>query len=162
MLLTLLSAIFGGLLRLAPEVLKFLDRKEDRTHELAMQDKQLLFLQQQGQMKVEEVQTQSYADQAIEQLKTIALLNQNQADMAVAGGKFAAAVNSLMRPAITMFVFTLWGVHTLAVMVYAYQATGDLVDTLVNSWTVDDAALLSMIASFYFVGRTIDKQQVRS
>ena len=32
----ILGSIFGGLFRLAPEVLKFWDRKDDRKHELAL------------------------------------------------------------------------------------------------------------------------------
>jgi len=32
----LLGSIFGGLFRLAPEVLKFLDKKNERQHELNM------------------------------------------------------------------------------------------------------------------------------
>jgi len=32
----LLGSIFGGLFRLAPEVLKFLDKKNERQHELSM------------------------------------------------------------------------------------------------------------------------------
>lgn len=41
MIETLLGTLFGGLFRLAPEALKWLDRKDERTHELAMFDKQL-------------------------------------------------------------------------------------------------------------------------
>ena len=32
----LLGSIFGGLFRLAPEILKFLDKKNERLHELNM------------------------------------------------------------------------------------------------------------------------------
>jgi hypothetical protein len=158
MFLTLFSGIFGGLLRLAPELLKWLDRKDDRAHELDMQDKQLEFLKLQGQTRVDEIQTRGDVDTTIEQLRTIAQLNQSQAQMAVAGGGLAAAISSLVRPLVTFFIFGMWGAHKVAVMLYAYNATGDLVDTLVNAWTVDDAALLSMIASFWFVGRVLDKR----
>ena len=43
MIETLLGGLMGGLFRLAPEVLKWLDRKGERGHELAMQDKALEF-----------------------------------------------------------------------------------------------------------------------
>ena len=36
MMETLLGGVFGGLLRLAPEALKFFDQKNERKHELAM------------------------------------------------------------------------------------------------------------------------------
>jgi len=43
MIETLLSCLPGGAFRLAPEFLKWLDRKGKRGHELAMQDKALEF-----------------------------------------------------------------------------------------------------------------------
>jgi len=33
-----IGSLFGGLFRLAPEVLKFFDKQNDRKHELAMMD----------------------------------------------------------------------------------------------------------------------------
>ena len=41
MIETLLGGLLGGTFRLAPEILKWLDRKSERGHELAMQDKAL-------------------------------------------------------------------------------------------------------------------------
>src|SRR6478752_3894619 len=101
MFLTLFSGIFGGVLRLAPELLKWLDRKDDRAHELAMQDKQMEFLKLQGTMRVDEIQTQGNIDTTIDQIKAIVEVNKTQSDMAVAGGKFAAAVSALVRPMVT-------------------------------------------------------------
>jgi hypothetical protein len=43
MIETLLGGLLGGAFRLAPEFLKWLDRKGERGHELAMQDKALEF-----------------------------------------------------------------------------------------------------------------------
>ena len=39
MIETLLGGLLGGTFRLAPEILKWLDRKGERGHELAMQGK---------------------------------------------------------------------------------------------------------------------------
>ncbi len=36
-----LSFIFGGIFRLAPEFLKWMDKKDERKHELAMLDAQM-------------------------------------------------------------------------------------------------------------------------
>ena len=41
MLETLVGTLLGGAFRMAPELLKWLDRKGDRAHELAMFDKQI-------------------------------------------------------------------------------------------------------------------------
>jgi len=43
MIETLLGGLLGGAFRFAPEILKWLDRKGERSHELAMQDKALEF-----------------------------------------------------------------------------------------------------------------------
>ena len=43
MIETLLGGLLGGAFRLAHEVLKWLDRKGERDHELAMQDKAIEF-----------------------------------------------------------------------------------------------------------------------
>lgn len=158
MLLTLLSAIFGGALRLAPELLKFLGQKDQDAHELAMQDKQYLFLQLQGKLAIDEAVAQGNIVLQQKQLDAIQALNQVQGQMAVAGGKFVAGLNALVRPIITFYIFALWGCHEMAALVYAYNLSGDTIQSLMNTWTADDAAMLSMIASFYFVGRAIEKQ----
>ena len=51
----LFGTIFGGLFRLAPEVLKFLDRKNERSHELAMFNRQCELEQIRGEMKLAEI-----------------------------------------------------------------------------------------------------------
>lgn len=157
MILTLLSAIFGGALRLAPEILKWLGQKDQNAHELAMQDKQLEFLRVQGQLKTDEISVQGNIDMAKSQVDAIVALNQQQAQMSIAGGWMVAALNALVRPLVTFYIFGLWGVHKVATMLYAYHQTGDALGALMGTWTADDASMLSMIASFYFVGRVWDK-----
>lgn len=165
MLLTILSALFGGLLRLAPELLKFLDAKNDRQHELDMQDKALAFQQLTGTQRINEIGSQGVIDvqkglMDVQKAQFDAYQSAyaSQAAEAAAGGKVVAFLNAVVRPLVTFGIVSLWAVHTIAVMVYAYSATGNMVDTLVNAWTADDGAMLSMILSFYFVGRTIEKK----
>ena len=158
MILTMLSAVFGGLLRLAPEVLKWLGQKDQNAHELAMQDKQLQFLQVQGKMKTDEIQLQGNIDQAKAQVDAIVALNAQQTQVSIASGWLIAAINALVRPLVTYYLFALYGTHKLATMLYAYHTSGNALAALMGTWTADDAAMLSMIASFYFVGRVWDKQ----
>ena len=157
MILTLLSAIFGGALRLAPEILKFLGQNAQNAHELAMQDKQLQFLQVQGQLKTAEISAQGAINLQQAQIAAIQALNQSQASEAMAGGWFIAAINALVRPMVTFYIFGLWGAYTVASMLYAYQLSGNALQAVMGTWTADDAQMLSMIAAFYFVGRTWDK-----
>ena len=158
MILTLLSAIFGGALRLAPELLKFFGQNAQNAHELAMQDKQLAFLQVQGQMKLQEIAAQGNIDMVKSQLDAISSVNATQAAESAAGGWFIAAINALVRPIVTFYIFGLWGAYTLACLLNAYHQSGNAITALMSVWTQDDASMLSMIASFYFVGRVWDKQ----
>jgi len=63
----LLGSIFGGLFRLAPEVLKFLDKKNERQHELSMFQLQTDLEKMRGEFKMEE----KYVDYSIQQMDTI-------------------------------------------------------------------------------------------
>lgn len=55
MIETLLGGLLGGAFRLAPEILKWLDRQGERGHELAMQDKALEFEKLRGAQRMAEI-----------------------------------------------------------------------------------------------------------
>jgi len=55
MIETLLGGLLGGAFRLAPEFLKWLDRKGERGHELSMQDKALEFEKLRGAQRMDEI-----------------------------------------------------------------------------------------------------------
>ena len=55
MIETLLGGLLGGAFRLAPEILKWLDRQGERGHELAMQDKALEFEKLRGASRMAEI-----------------------------------------------------------------------------------------------------------
>lgn len=157
MILTLLASIFGGLLRLAPEVFKMLDAKDDRAHELAMVDKQIEIQKLTGQQKLGEITTQGQITIDEATLQAISSANTAQAQMAVAAGPLAAFISSLVRPLVTYFVVGLWGSYKVALVIYTYQATGNAAETMMNVWTEDDRQVMSMILSFWFVGRVIER-----
>jgi hypothetical protein len=159
MLLTILSGLFGGLLRLAPELLKFFDAKNDRQHELDMQDKALAFQQVTGTQKIAEIHAQGEADAQKAQIDALQTAFTTQAAMASAGGKLISFISALVRPAVTFFVFLMWAAWKISVMVYAWELTGNMVQVLMNNWGQDDTSMLTMIVSFWFVGRSIEKQQ---
>ena len=52
MIETVLGSLVGGAFRLVPEVLRWFDRKDERKHELKMQDKQLEFQKLMGTQKI--------------------------------------------------------------------------------------------------------------
>lgn len=158
MLLTILSGLFGGLLRLAPEFLKFLSAKDDRVHELAMMDKQVALVQQTGQMKLNEVSMQGSIDTQTAQFQAYSNAYISQTQMAQNGGAAASFISSMVRPAITFIVFGMWVTWKISIMIYAWRATGDAMGALVNNWTQDDSSIMTMVVAFWFVGRAIEKK----
>jgi hypothetical protein len=61
------GALLGGVFRLAPEVLKFFDKNNDRNHEFKMFTLQSDLEKTRGQYRMEE----RYVDHSVEQLKAI-------------------------------------------------------------------------------------------
>src|SRR5262249_12037444 len=130
MLLTILSGLFGGLLRLAPELLKFLDAKNDRAHELAMQDKALEFQKLTGTQKIAEINQTVTGDIEKSRFDALSAAYASQATMASDGGKWVSFVSALVRPAVTFFVFAMWASFKIAVLAYTWHQQGNLVDTM--------------------------------
>jgi len=57
----ILGGALGGIFRLAPEVLKFFDKKNERSHEMLMFARQCELEQIRGQMKLAEIGAQREA-----------------------------------------------------------------------------------------------------
>ena len=153
MLETLLGGVFGGLLRLAPEVFKLFDRANERKHELAMLGVEMEF----ARMKGEIVMRQTEAAITVEEMGAIGKAFQEQSKTAQAAGKFVAAISALVRPTITYaFVGAYFAVKVASYLI-AVEQGGAWKEVLLSLWNKDDVAILFMIISFWFVGRTIDR-----
>ena len=61
MIETLIGTLFGGLFRMAPEILKWMDRKDERKHELSMFDKQLQADTLKGNQALEQINANAAA-----------------------------------------------------------------------------------------------------
>ena len=99
MIETLLGGLLGGAFRLAPELLKWLDRKGERGHELAMQDKALEFEKVRGASRMAEIGATADATWntgAMEAFKE-AVAGQGRPS----GVKWADALSTSVRPIIT-------------------------------------------------------------
>ena len=150
---TLFGGLLGGLFRLAPEVLKWLDKKDERSHELSMLDKEMAF----AQIKAEQAMHTVDAQVDMSQFDAIGKALEGQEKMATAAGKFVAGISALVRPLVTYWVVALWTGVKIASMTLAYQTNGSWKEMLLTNWGADDMAILSMILCFWFVGRGIEK-----
>lgn len=151
----LLGSIFGGLFRLAPEVLKFLDKKNERQHELSMFQLQTDLEKMRGEFKMEE----KYVDYSIQQMDTIKAAFQEQAETAKAAGWFVAAISALVRPGITWALFFMYAAVKAAALVIAFKTGADWTEVISKCWDEDDFGVFTMCITFWFVGRSIEKYQ---
>jgi hypothetical protein len=149
----LLGSIFGGLFRLAPEVLKFLDKANERKHELAMFQLQTDLEKVRGQFRMEE----KYVDYSEQQLDTIKAAFEEQSQTAQAAGWFVAGISALVRPGITWAIFGMYAAVKAASLVLAFQADAPWHEVIMKCWDEDDFGLFTMILTFWFVGRSIEK-----
>lgn len=149
----LLGGVFGGLLRLAPEALKFFDAKNERKHELAM-------LEAEGRIakeKAEAAMRETEARMTIAELDAIGEALKEQGATAQAAGKIVAAISALVRPFVTyLFVFA-YATVKIAAFVLALEQGGEWKAVLTSMWGEDDMAVLNMILTFWFVGRVYER-----
>ena len=151
----LLGSIFGGLFRLAPEILKLFDRVNERKHELNMFRLQTDLEKMRGEFRVEE----KYVDYSTHQLDTIKAAFQEQSATATKAGWFASTISALVRPGITWAVFGMYAAVKVATLILAFQSNAPWYEVIVKVWDEDDFALFTMILTFWFVGRSIEKYQ---
>jgi hypothetical protein len=150
----ILGSIFGGLFRLAPEVLKFWDRKDDRKHELAMYGLQIDLEKTKGEIRIDE----KYVDYSIAQTQAIQTAFEGQAKEAAASYRWVAALSALVRPMVTYILFGMYVAFKITIIVHAVNSGANWIDIARNHWTPDDFAMLNMILTFWFLGRSIEKR----
>lgn len=150
---TLLGGIFGGVLRLAPEALKFFDSKNERKHELALLEAEMRFAQVRGEISMR----QTEAQMTMAEVEAIGEAFKEQSATARAAGKWVAAVSALVRPFVTYLFVIAYAVVKFAAFLIALEQNGDWRTVLLTMWGVDDMAVLNMILSFWFVGRVYER-----
>lgn len=155
MLETLFGGVLGGLFRLAPEVLKWLDRKGERQHELFMLQAEMEFAKIRGEIAMK----QTEAIMTTAELSAMSEAYKEQAATATQAGRFVSALSALVRPLVTYaFVGTYFAVKAAAYVLALHQG-GEWKALLVSMWNQDDMAMLMLILTFWFVGRVYEKQR---
>lgn len=149
------GSLIGGIFRLAPEVLKFFDKKNERQHELAMFDRQCDLEKVRGEMKLAEIGAQRDAAIDAGVMDAFNAAINQQAEMAKAAGGWAASLSASVRPVVTYWVIALWSfVH----LWYAWNAwiNGSSPQEVFNTMmTADFMALVSGTINYWFLDRTL-------
>ncbi len=155
MIETLLGGLLGGAFRLAPEILKWLDRKGERGHELAMQDKALEFEKLRGAQRMGEIGAAAdgaWNTGAIEALKE-AVAAQGQRS----GIGWADALSASVRPVITYWFMALYCAAKTASFAAGVGAGAGWGDAILHAWADADRALWAGVLNFWFLGRVFDR-----
>lgn len=152
------GSLFGGVFRLAPEFLKWLDRKNERAHELAMFEAQCELERTRGDQKLAEIGAQR--EMAIDGGVVAALQAaiKQQTDMVKAAGGAVAALSASVRPVMTYYLLLLYGIVKGASIWLGIDAGGAVGEVLRQHWTADDMALLCGVVNYWIMDRTLAKR----
>jgi hypothetical protein len=145
----------GGVFRLAPEVLKWFDRKAERGHELAMQDKALEFEKLRGAQRMAEIGAAADAawnTGAIDALKEAVAAQGHRS-----GVRWADALSASVRPVITYWFMGLYCAAKTAAFAAAVTAGAGWGEAILHAWTEADQALWAGVLNFWFLGRVFDR-----
>lgn len=155
MLETLLGGVFGGVLRLAPEVFKIFDKKNEREHELRMVNAEMEFAKIRGEIAMR----QTEAVMTMAEMDTMAQAFKEQSETAKNAGRFVSAISALVRPTVTYAFLGLYAAVKIAAFMIAIQQNGDWKEVLIQMWGSDDLAVFNMVISFWFVGRVYERSR---
>ena len=154
----LLGSIFGGLFRMAPEVLKFFDKKNERQHELNMFARQCELETLRGQQKLAEIGAQREAAIDVGVMDAFNNAIQQQADMVKSAGGWVASLSASVRPVVTYWVLFVWSFIHVWFAWNAWLAGAPAAEVFKTMMTPDFSALLSGTINYWLLDRTLKQR----
>jgi hypothetical protein len=154
----LLGSIFGGIFRMAPEVLKYFDKANERQHELALFSRQCELEQMRGQMKLAEIGAQREAAIDVGVMDAFQSAIEQQATMVKAAGGWAASLSASVRPVVTYWVLFVWSFIHVWFAYNAWIGGAPAIEVFKTMMTPDFSALLAGTINFWFLDRTLAKR----
>ena len=156
MIEALMGGALGGVLRLAPELLKWFDRKDERKHELAMIDRNLAADRQRAELNIRAIEAQDAAAQNAGEIQM--LVEAMKAQATPTGIGWVDAMNSLVRPLMAYYwCIVLYTLALGAQFVLLLHAGVPAAQAIANIWGEGERGIATSILSFYFVDRTLRK-----
>jgi hypothetical protein len=152
------GSLLGGIFRLAPEVLKFFDKKNERQHELLMFQRQCDLEQIRGQQKLAEIGAARDAAIDVGVMDAFNAAINQQAEMAKAAGGWAAALSASVRPVVTYWVILLWSFVHLWFAWNAWLSGAEPREVFNTMMTADFMALVSGTINYWFLDRTLKQR----
>ena len=152
------GSLLGGIFRLAPEVLKFFDKKNERNHELLMFQRQCDLEQIRGQQKLAEIGAARDAAIDVGVMDAFNAAINQQAEMAKAAGGWAASLSASVRPVVTYWVILLWSFVHLWYAWNAWTNGAPPKEVFMTMMTADFMALVSGTINYWFLDRTLKQR----
>ena len=151
MIETILVGLLGGAFRLAPEILKWIDRNGERSHELSMQDKAIEFEKIRGAQRMSEIRAS--ADAAWNAGAIEAFKDAIAAQGRPTGVPWADALSSSVRPIITYWLMALYCAAKTVAFVAALNAGAGWGAAVLAAWSEADQALWAGVLNFWLLSR---------
>ena len=152
------GSLLGGIFRLAPEVLKFFDKNNERNHELLMFQRQCDLEQIRGQQKLAEIGAARDAAIDVGVMDAFNAAINQQAEMAKAAGGWAASLSASVRPVVTYWVILLWSFVHLWFAWNAWLQGAAPREVFETMMTADFMALVSGTINYWFLDRTLKQR----
>jgi hypothetical protein len=155
------GGLLGGMFRMVPEVLKFFDAKNDRAHELRMQQMEYQFQKLRGEQAVQAIEARGQVEWNTGALGALESAIQTQGK-AASGVRWVDAISALIRPLITIqWVLLLYPAVLVASFLLAVQGGREPLEALVVVFGPEEKALAGGILNFWFLGRVFDKVRLQ-
>jgi len=169
-MITILSGIFGGVLRLVPEFIKMWNKKEDNKQELAIMEKTFQLDKQRAELHITEIKEEGKItlDNAAIDALTESIKGQNEA-LAYTGKPVvdwfiavANVINKLIRPMIAVQWVILLYPAVIFLNAYNFAQEGiPWAKAVPLVFGEQEKAICMFIIDFFFIGRVLDAVRKR-
>lgn len=152
----LLGILFGGVFRLAPELLKWLDKKDERKHELALLDKNMDYDKLRGSIDLSKIDAQAKAAIDLEDVKGFMAATIDQ--MKLTGNRWIDGFNAIIRPLLALqWLILLWPSIICFTFYWSVTHGIDVIVALNAAFGQTERTFCASIASFWLVDRSLKK-----
>lgn len=152
------AMILGGLFRLIPDWLNKKAKADELKHEREMLKLQFDLDVKRSELKLQEIREDNSGKISLAEIQTMTEAIKAQGQLT--GVKWVDALNSSLRPVLTYWWVGFMYSGVVVSKIYLLISSGiPLPQALVQMWTSDEMALVNMMATFFFVGRSIDKRK---
>lgn len=153
-----LGSILGGVFRLAPEILKWLDKKNERQHELSMFDRQCQLEAQRGAQKLQEIGAQHGMAVDAGVLDAFKGVIDQQTDMVKKAGGWVASLSASVRPVVTYWILFIWSFVHIWFAWNAWLQGMSPAEVFKVAMSPDFSALVAGTINYWFMDRTLAKR----